>query len=264
MSYEESETLKIIYTHQHDFNEFNNLYLPLMVRQGLSLRLFPRLGIYINTPIPGVVESDLTAQPNSEFALHFPTDEFDVRVHTHIITLEQVLDIGGSKEFFEMARKMLPSALPHEVGHYIHMMFFGQDGSDIWKKAWSLMSNAPLDFSYKTSSTGHRGKIAWEAFAEEIHDIIEGRKVNLPLMQYIWELIDLHTLVFKVGSKEYTHNGVKKTMDVALPVIYGRSFVPLRTIVEELKDIKLRDVFYDDKTKEVVVIGGNNDEVWGE
>ena len=33
-------------------------------------------------------------------------------------------------------------------------------------------------------------------------------------MQYIWELIDLHTLVFKVGSKEYTHNGVKKTMDV--------------------------------------------------
>lgn len=229
-----------------------------MMRQGLSLRLFPTLKLYLDTPYPNMTQTlpNVLYRGNEDVQMYIPYLE------------KRVKTFGWDDETYNRYVQTQPtlSAIAHEFGHIIHYLCFGNNNSDVWKDVWKLMGIADKpDFNRAEGGGIGGGQIrAYEVFANYFEGIALGKISNIPLMQYIWELIDLHTLVFKVGSKEYTHNGVKKTMDVALPVIDGRSFVPLRTIVEELKDIKLRDVFYDYKTKEVVVIGGNNDEMWGE
>lgn len=59
-------------------------------------------------------------------------------------------------------------------------------------------------------------------------------------------------LTLKIGSKEITNNGAKKTMDVAPFIKDGRTFVPIRFVAEELGC----KVDWDDKTKTVLITKG--------
>jgi hypothetical protein len=256
--------MKLIYESRADYDELVRTYVPRLYRYGISLRLFPNLAVYLDTPIPGIDEATLGIQPDSEFALPFPANGYEQSIHTHILTFDEAIAAGMTSALYETVRKLQLSAVYHEMSHILHFNFFGQNGSQIWRSVWCLMGRTdPISFERYTQGD-YSGIVAYEAFANYYEDVIRGRIINAPLVKYILGLMGLTVLVFRPGEKAYTKNGEAKEMDVPMPLIDGRSFLPARVFTNELWDVKLRDIYYNAEAHEVIVIGGGADEWWGD
>lgn len=242
-----------------DEEVFLKWYYPILFRQGFSKRLFPRTGLFLDIQYPnwdGGVNSD------KEHVNVNVTSQYDFRIFSRMTTLQEWLSVGNSAQDYEKVSKHRISSLPHELGgHVVHLKLFGKDGSDIWRHVYKLMG-VPMPSFQATYAGSYWYKPAYETFANYMEDIIELRKTNIPLMQYIWSLLGIEILVFKLGEKTYTRNGVVKEMDRVLYNDDGRTFAPTRLLIEEFRDIKLRDVFYNWEHQEVILIGGNKDQFW--
>ncbi|MDN5323724.1 MAG: hypothetical protein PWQ67_2178 [Clostridia bacterium] len=252
--------LKIFFKNPADYKVFEKWYYPILFRQGFSQRLFPRTGIFLEMQYPdwngGVNSNKEHVNPNV-------TSQYDFRIFSRMVTKEEALAAGWTEKMYKNSLKHRISSLPHELGgHVVHLKLFGKDNSEIWQKVWKLMGRTDKP-DFKPAKAGdYWYKPAYEIFANYMEDIIELRKENIPLMQYIWELLGIEILIFTLGSNIYYRNGVKKKMDRVLPNDNGRTFAPIRLLIDEFKDIKFRDVFFNWEHNEVILIGGNKDEFW--
>lgn len=254
--------MKLDFLATEDKDVFDRWYKPLLYRQGFSMRLFPDVAIFLDKQYPGWTDGVNT---NKEHTNTNPYGGLNYRIFSRMITWEEARAVGIDEEMYVKLCKHRTSSLPHElVGHVVHFKGFGKDGSTTWLKALELMgiSDIPKDYFTPTYAGNYWYKPAYEAFANYMEDIVELRKENTPLVRFIWNLFGIELLIFKLGSKQYTRNGIIKEMDRVLPNEAGRTFAPIRLLFEEFRDIKLRDVFYNWEHEEVILVGGNKDNLW--
>lgn len=215
-----------------EYDEYKKTYYPLMVKKGFPWQLFPELSVAVELKYDGWTDG---VNVNRE---HYNSDSrsdlpgVQPKIYTAIMTEEEWLAVGGTKESFINVRKARTSSLVHEIMHHIHFTYFGDDNSLIWQKAAAL-TGIRLDFGNQTSGD-YWFKQAYEDIANYFEAVIEERKENEPFLQFIRELIGVEFI--KVTDEEYT-------------IINDRTYLPVRMIAEKLKC----QVDWLDETKEVYI-----------
>jgi len=254
--------MKVDFLTPADYLVFEKWYLPILYRQGFGMRAFRGTGLFLDKQYPGWEGG---TNSGNEHVNPNPYGDFEYRIFSRMVTWPEAQAAGWDFKTYENMSKHRTSSLPHELaGHVVHLKGFGKDGSPTWMKVLELMGKTqiPNDYFSPTMSGNYWYKPAYEDFANYMESIVELRQENVPLMRFIWELFGIEVLIFKLGSSQYTRNGILKEMDRALPNDDGRSFVPIRLLANEFQDIKLRDVFYNWEHQEVILLGGNKDEFW--
>lgn len=71
----------------------------------------------------------------------------------------------------------------HEIGHFIHTVFMGEDGSGQWKE-FATLTKAALDFSWRTTNLGagrhpYPHVPAYEIFADTFRDWLMGQRLEM-------------------------------------------------------------------------------------
>lgn len=208
-----------------EYDEYKKTYYPLMIKQGFPWQLFPELSVSVELKYEGWVDGTNT---NRE---HYRPGE-KPKIYTVIMTEEEWLAVGGTKESFQRVRDAKISSLVHEIMHHIHTKYFGEDNSLTWKKAAAL-TGIVLDFTEKMSGD-YWFKPAYENIANYFEDVIEERKTNEPFLQFLRELIGIEFV--KVTESEYK-------------IINDRTYLPVRMIGEKLNC----QVDWLDETREVYI-----------
>jgi hypothetical protein len=249
--------MKIHYDDHAKYKMFADRYLPILARLGISQYNLPKLSVYIDKEYPDFGNDQFGGKHQ-----HVLRRSDQLLMYLRLLTLQDALAQGMSEDLYN--RYMITTdTVPHEFGHALHFTWFGSDGSDTWQTVWRLMGRAdPLDFVRGQFGAMAGQCPAYEAFANYFADMVMMRTTNIALMQYLWQLMGVMVLVFKLGSKDYTRNGITKQMPRPLPIVDGTSYLPNRLLIEELQGVTLRDVVYVEQTKEIVVIGGNKNEYW--
>lgn len=215
-----------------EYDEYKKTYYPLLIKNGFHWKLFPELSIAVELKYDGWKDGVNTNREhyNSDSRPDIPGKQ--PKIYTTIMTLDEWLAAGGTKESFANVQAAKISSLVHEIMHHIHFTYFGEDNSLIWKKAAALTGIA-LDFSNKTSGD-YWYKPAYEAIANYFEDVIEGRKANEPFLQFLRELIGIEFI--RVTEAEYK-------------IIEDRTYLPVRMIAEKFK----ANVEWLDETREVYI-----------
>lgn len=250
--------MKIIYDDPAKYKLFTDRYLPMLARLGISQYSLPKLSVYIDKEYPSFGFDQFGGKHQ-----HVLKRGDQLLMYIRLLTLQDALAQGMDEDVYNRYMASNPDTVPHEMGHVVHLTWFGPDNSVTWQTIWRLMGRTDaLDYTRGQFGAMAGQCPAYEAFANYFADMVLGRVTNIPLMQYLWQLMGVSVLTFKVGEKTYYRNGVAKQISKPLPVIEGTSYLPSRLVVEELRGVTLRDVVYVDQTKEIVVIGGNKDEYW--
>lgn len=250
--------MKIYYDDPTKYKMFTDRYLPLLARVGISQHALPQLSIYIDKEYPNFGYDQFGGKHQ-----HVLRRGDQLLMYVRLFTLEDALAQGWDEDVYNRYMLTNPDTVPHEMGHAVHFTLFGEDGSTTWQTAWRLMGRTDaIDFVRGQFGAMEGQCPAYEVFAKYFADLTVGKVTNIPLMQWLWHLMGVTVLVFKIGSDTYTRSGIVKQMARPLPIIEGTSYLPNRLLVEELQGVTLRDVVYVEQTKEIVVIGGNNNEMW--
>lgn len=230
--------MKVHFEKDADYDVYKRDYYPLLVRNGFSWRMFPELGIYLDMKYPGW--EDLT-NTNRE---HIRPDI--TLIFARMITLEEWIAAGCQEEEYKrVVMDGKTSSLPHEIGHYIHLTKFGADGSLLWQKACSLMGQS-MNFGNQ-SSGGYAWKQSYEDFANYFEDCVEGRKTDEIFMDFVRGL-------FGIKHKIYTEGDGDRNFTI----VNNRAKAPMRAIIEDFRDQRLRDIDWLEAIREVVVISGES------
>lgn len=250
--------MKIYYDDPEKHKMIADRYLPLLARVGISQHVLPKLSVWINKEYPSFGFDQFGGKHQ-----HVLRRGDQLLMYIRLLTLQDALLQGMTEDVYNRYMATNPDTVPHEFGHAVHFTWFGSDGSDIWQTAWRLMGRTdPLDFGRGQFGAMEGQVPAYEAFANHFADVVVGKVTNIPLLQYLWQLMGVSVLIFKLGEKMYYRNGVAKQMARPLPIVEGTSHLPIRLIVEELQGVTLRDVVYVEQTKEIIVIGGNKTDFW--
>lgn len=225
--------MQVFFEKDADYDVYKKYYYPLLVRNGFSWRMFPELTIYLDMKYPGWpggINSDKE---------HFNPNNMSIFVR--MITKQEWIDSGNDPTLYERIAKHYPSSLPHEIMHYVHTKYFGQDGSKTWLHALALIGEKP-DFTPKNSGD-YWWKPSYEAIANYFESCIEGRKKDEVFMSFVRGL-------FKIKHKIY----VEGEGDNEFALVNNRAKAPMRAIIDDFRDQRLRDIEWLYDTREVVVI----------
>lgn len=215
-----------------EYDEYKKTYYPLMVKNGFPWQLFPELSIACELKYDGWKDGINTNREHYNLDSRPDIEGAQPKIYTAILTEEEWIAAGGTKESFINVRKAKTSSLIHEIMHHIHITYFGEDNSLIWKKAAAL-TGLTLDFGSKTSGD-YWYKPVYEDIANYFENVIEGRKENEPFLQFLRELIGIKFV--KVTPAEYK-------------IIEDKTYLPVRSIAEKFK----ANVEWLDETKEVYI-----------
>lgn len=231
--------MKIFFEKDADYDVYKRDYYPLLVRNGFSWRMFPELGIYLDMKYPGWINL-----PN--------TDKEHIRpdipaIFVRMITLDEWKAAGAREaDYKAVVMDGKTSSLPHEIGHYIHLTKFGEDGSIWWAKACALMGKS-MDFGGQQSGT-YWFRPSYEDFANYFEACIEGRKKDEVFMNFVRGLFGIKYRIYT--DEHYIIAKDKYGLD--------RAHVPIRLITETFQDGILRDIDWLEATREVVVISAES------
>ena len=220
------------------FSIFYNKYLPLLAKVGITQFSFPQLKIYLDKPYPNMTQE----APNVLYR-----GDNDIQMYIPFLE-DRAKEFGWPEDDYERYVKTQPtlSAMAHEFGHVIHFLYFGPNDSDIWDKIWSLMRRVDKpDFERAAGGGIGGGQVrAYEVFANYFEDIVLGKITNVELLQYIWKLMGVCIIVFKPGEHEYVRNGIAKHLVRPIHLVEGTTYLPIRLIIDELRDVTLKDIIY--------------------
>lgn len=235
--------MKVFFEKDADYDVYKRDYYPLLLRNGFSWRMFPELGIYLDMKYPGMKNTGNSTHEHIKPDLDGPGPDKPA-IFVRMITLDEWVNAGAPKESYKQCvQDGKISSLPHEIGHYIHLSKFGNDGSLLWLKACALMGVSP-SFKYQREGSGYSWRQSYEDFANYFEACIEGRIRDEVFMDFVRGLFGIKYRIYT--NKDYIIQKDKHGLD--------RAWVPVRLITETFKDGTLRDIEWLGATREVVVI----------
>lgn len=238
--------MQLFYDNQEKHQIFLS-HLPNLAKMGIGLHSFPNLDVYIGMDYPNFAYPTKTP--------HVLVGRPRMIMYIPVMVWSEAQALGWSREFFDRTQAVNTNTIEHEFGHVVHFTHFGNNDSDTWWNVWKLMNReGQPDFLPSTWGSYTNAIRPYEDFANYFADMAIGKITNAPLGQFLCELLKTTVLTFKQDSAEFTHNFVTKKMDSPLPTISGRTYLPIRTMVEELKGKRLEDVSYNSSTREVHIL----------
>lgn len=228
--------MKILFEKDADYDHYKKYYYPLLIKHGFTWKLFPELTIYLDMKYPEWVGS---INSNRE---HIRPDI--PAIFVRMIDFDEWTAAGAPASEYQRVMNTHPSSLPHEIGHYFHIKYFGEDNSLLWQKACVLMKKEPsFDYQYDGN---YAWKQSYEDFANYFEDCIEGRNEDEEFLSFVR---DLACKSVKITPQEYLIQKDEEGND--------RAWLPVRKVAEKLD----RVVEYSEDTKDVWVFDLKEEDV---